>query len=261
MPLANEEAPADTELEWLDAGGLRIRGVSARGHEHRYVGEPRQDAMAFGDLGDWTWAAVADGVGSRPQSHRGARLATALAVSSRELLTQAEQALDSLGGEALVTAGSISSVMEQEARRLGLEPIDFACTLVVAAVKSVTGPDGTAVVRSVVWQIGDSVVGLLRDGSLEILGEQHDGEEVISTSTDALPGSLAARRWTVDVQAGDTVILMTDGVANIPNGDYWSDLKELWASDAPMPAALLEVVDASVKSFGDDRTFVGIRVS
>ena len=52
---------------------MTVRGVSQRGHLHRYNGAPRQDDFAVHQLPDGrVIALVADGVSGAPQSHIGA---------------------------------------------------------------------------------------------------------------------------------------------------------------------------------------------
>jgi hypothetical protein len=184
-------------------------------------------------------------------------------VQSRELQAQAQQALESSPEAVVVTAGSLASAMDEEARQRGVEGIELACTLIVAALAPAAADAEQPAVRAVLWQLGDSSFGLVRNGAFEFLAPvTEEDDALISTGTDALPVVLSARRWVVDLQSGDTLVLMTDGVANtaMATPDYRDDLALMWADGAPSPSALLEVVDASVKSFGDDRTFVGIRV-
>lgn len=252
--------PPDTAIEWFDAATMAVRGVSVRGHSHRYLGEPRQDAFAIGEFGGFLWLAVADGVGSRPHSHVGASIATLTAIASRELVSQAEGALSGSPEATDVTMGMLAAEMEAAARRESLEPDDMSCTLVVAAVRMSQAEDEGA--QAVLWQLGDSCFLVDKGGDLIILNESGDEDALINTSTAALPRSLAARRWVIQLQPGDTLALATDGVSNLvaATPDYARDLSALWSDRAPSPSALLSVLDASVRSFDDDRTFVAIKV-
>ncbi len=66
----------DVALDGWSTDTVTVRGVSQRGHLHRYNGAPRQDDFAVHHLPDGrVIVAVADGVSQSPQSHLGASIA------------------------------------------------------------------------------------------------------------------------------------------------------------------------------------------
>jgi serine/threonine protein phosphatase PrpC len=256
------ETPNDIAIDWLQDDCFAVRAISARGHSHRYSGEVRQDAFAIGEHGGFLWLAVADGVGSATHSHIGANIATSAAVRSAELLAQA---IDALGSPDDVTIGSldaIAAVMRHEAGCRELDPRLLSCTLVVAALREdAEAPDGGGV-PVVLWQLGDSSFLRIADGHVIPMNGVGEAEDLINTATPALPLSAAGTRRVVRVGPGETLALVTDGVSNIAAvaSEFRDDLASLWRDDAPSPASLLEVIDATVVTFDDDRTFVGVRI-
>ena len=66
----------DVALDGWSTDTVTVRGVSQRGHLHRYNGAPRQDDFAVHHLPDGrVIVLVADGVSQSPQSHLGASIA------------------------------------------------------------------------------------------------------------------------------------------------------------------------------------------
>ena len=66
----------DVVIDGWSTEAITVRGVSQRGHLHRYNGAPRQDDFALHDLPDGrVIVLVADGVSQAPQSHFGASTA------------------------------------------------------------------------------------------------------------------------------------------------------------------------------------------
>lgn len=257
----------DTALDWVDTTGLAVRAAACRGHMKRYEGEVRQDAFALGQYEGFYWVAVGDGVGSAAHSHFGSSLATAAAVGGMhtELAAQARDLLGR-GGAALVQLDGLAADLGIQASRLNTQALELSTTLVLAAIPVAAAQsveDGESDrIDVVLWQIGDSPSGLIRDGLLSILSPDDPAVSALANSAvEALPLHSEARVWVEHLHVGDTLVLMTDGVSNIvaANAEYRAALALLWQQEAPTPAALLEVVDATVKSFDDDRTFAGVR--
>ena len=66
----------DVVIDGWSTEAMTVRGVSQRGHLHRYNGAPRQDDFAVHHLPDGrVIVLVADGVSQAPQSHIGASTA------------------------------------------------------------------------------------------------------------------------------------------------------------------------------------------
>lgn len=258
QPNPTEHVP-DIAADWLDVGLGQIRAVSARGHMHRHLGEVRQDSFAIGQRKNSVLMAVADGVGSAPSSHLGSAIAARRAVEAGDVLALAtmEPAPDSMSLE------SIAEEISTKAADVGTEPRHLSTTLVVAIIApSPQGGDDTV---ATLLQVGDSSAWRLHRGEWLELGpsaREGDSTSPISTGVQPLPDFWDARVWREELRPGDVLALMSDGVANILNANegFSDTLADLWSTGAPAPGPLLEIVDATVKSFDDDRTFVAIRM-
>jgi hypothetical protein len=70
----------------------------------------------------------------------------------------------------------------------------------------------------------------------------------------------AAVRY-LEAVPGDVLALTTDGVGILleDEPEFAAVLADQWANSAPSPMALLYVVDGAVKTYDDDRTFLGIK--
>ncbi|MFD2082885.1 Serine/threonine protein phosphatase PrpC [Actinopolymorpha cephalotaxi] len=260
---ALEHVP-DIALDWIDLddqnGNMAVRAVSARGHMHRYRGEIRQDSFAIGVSRDVVVIAVADGVGSCSGSHVGSALAARRIVGDWDLIEEI------LGG---VKAGEVSfegiaTYLRDESFSHSFTPRDVSTTLVVAIVHREPETNGHHEV--VLAQIGDSDAWHTTGGGWAALGPGGDtngGSAIFTTFVEPLPDHPIARVWQESFAAGETLALVSDGVGNILRMQpaYAKALAALWSETSPSPASLLKVVDATVKSFDDDRTFVGVRFS
>lgn len=255
MQLSASRHVPDTALDWLDAAVGRVRALSTRGHMHRYAGEVRQDSFGIGTPEGYLTLAVADGVGSSSASHIGSAFAARTSVT----LTTLTQALDAPGTVA-VSLGYLTSTMHTLAAEAGLEPRQLSTTLVLAAIADQQPSEGGFEV--ILAQVGDSSAWRLRDGQWTELGaEPEDAESPIITAVESMPLHPTARVWRETFHPGETLALVSDGVGNIlpANREFADALAALWQVDAPAPAELLSVLDATVKSYDDDRTFVGLR--
>lgn len=252
-PRALEHVP-DIAMDWLDTTFAEVRALSARGHEHRYLGELRQDSFAIELTESHLVLAVADGVGGEPESHRGSAMAARDIVRAADVL----EAITAAGSGIEVSLQRLAMELAYEARNNGLDPRQLATTLVLAIVSLSAADDGSREV--VVAQIGDSTAWRHRSGEWQQLGEEEQGE-VHNTAVDPLPLHSSARVWRETFRSGETLALVSDGVGNIlhANASYRRELSAVWNEWAPAPGKLLQVVDATVKSFGDDRTLVGVR--
>lgn len=148
----------------------------------------------------------------------------------------------------------------------GVDVREVATTLVAAAVRGNQMPEQGTVFEVTLLQVGDSTAwrrSSAEGGWVKLGEDQDDGSTLISTAVDPLPLHHEARVWKETFKAGETLALVSDGVGNMfqANSDYASVLAGLWQDGAPTPSRLLEVVDATVKSFDDDRTFVGVHFS
>lgn len=252
-PRALEHVP-DIAIDWLDTTFAEVRALSARGHMHRYLGNLRQDSFAIELTEPYLVVAVADGVGTGSESHHGSAMAVRESVRAADVL-EAIVAASEVKRE--VSLAPLAAGLTYEARRNGLEPQQVATTLVLAIVSAAAADDGSR--KVVVAQIGDSTAWRHRSNEWHQLGEVEKRE--VGTMVEMLPFHSNARVWCETFRAGETLALVSDGVGELLHYrvGYERELSALWRECAPAPGNLLNVVDATVKSFDDDRTFVGVR--
>lgn len=252
------ETARDTALDWLDDKLGQIRAASVRGHIHRYSAEIRQDSFALARGTNYLALAVSDGVGSAKAAHLGSACASQAIVESEVLLGDVVSA--KVPGE--VSLRDIATLLRSVASDHGVDASDVSTTLTVAVVLETPSRSGETSV--VIAQIGDSPAFRLSRGEwIELrcpVSDERRGD-LIDNSVEPLPGHHTASVWVETFAPGESLFLVSDGVSDPvkSNGDYARALGALWRSDAPSPADLLKVLDATVKSFDDDRTLVGIR--
>lgn len=181
---------------------LGASGGSVTGPGHLLLHEANQDAIALrGWRGGWI-AAVSDGLGSRPLSGVGSRLAV-----------QAAQRTIRSFGTAQEFRSSESRQIVTAFYRRWLSAVPFAdkssaaCTLLLAACDK----GGNARI----WQLGDGLVVCRTDGAFKVITPERTA---FGNETRALGIHRAWSDWrTADVMLrdrGDAVILMTDGVSD-----------------------------------------------
>lgn len=181
---------------------LKAAGVSVTGPGHLSQGQPNQDALALrGWRGGWI-AAVADGLGSRPLSGVGSRLAVQAAQQTvRSMPTE----------EHFRTSEPRQTATEFYRRWLRAVPyVDksrAASTILMAAC----GHDGFGRV----WQLGDGLVVCRSRGRFSVVSPERMG---FGNETRALGIHRAWSDWcAADValrERGDALILMTDGISD-----------------------------------------------
>lgn len=192
--------------------GWRIFAASVTGKSHTDAGLPCQDAWSGRVAGDVLVAAVCDGAGSQPMSHRGACLLSRSVINGLCQALEQEQPIR-FGSEAWV-AGALKTVIQQA--RATLEDIAagsehsihaYAATLV-----------GVIANHSEGWffHIGDGqAVALLdADGTTTVKSLPENGE--YSNETYFATGAeWAAHLRLTRIPAGSQVIaLMSDGTAS-----------------------------------------------
>lgn len=246
----------DTAVEWADLAGLTVRGVSVRGHSHRWEGSIRQDQLAVGEVDDLLVCAVADGLGSQPESHLGAALAARSVTgwpSVRDLLTPGLTEFD---------CHAISETLTAEAAARGADPVSLSTTLTFATIqRDPIETEGTTQWRVAIAQIGDSPAYVLRDGTwTAISGQGAAAEAGLTNVVDPLPQHSLAAVWQLALAPGDVLVLATDGVGNLVEDvpDFAAAISRRWADRPLSPSELLYYVDAAVKTYDDDRTLLAV---
>ncbi|BBY05025.1 hypothetical protein MNVI_03430 [Mycobacterium noviomagense] len=245
---------------------MTVRGVSQRGHLHRYNGAPRQDDFALHHLPDGrVVVVVADGVSAARQSHIGASTATRQA---------AEWLYSHLGDDTAdtdwltmlkTTAWALS---ERAQTLLGLDAPDpvraeqeLATTLACAVIE----PTGPHSLRACLVSAGDSAAWLLSAGRfVEVLaGKTVTASGIASSAVIGLPRvPTEVTPAVVDVAYDDVLLIGTDGIGD-PLGAGQGGVGDLFREvlTKPSPPSLIEfahAVDFSRETFDDDRTLVAV---
>lgn len=256
---------ADVVIDGWSTEALTVRGVSQRGHLHRYNGAPRQDDFALHHLpGGRVIVLVADGVSGAPQSHVGAST----------VIRQAAEWLGShLGDEVADTDWSALfkstawALNEVACTVLGLaapDPVRAEEQLATTLVCAVIEPCG-ARLRAHVVGAGDSVAWLLSSGEfVEVLGGKPVSVEGVASSAvvglPRVPNEVVP--VVVEVDAGQVLLIGTDGIGD-PLGSGHGGVGNLFRRvlTQPVVPSLIEfahAVDFSRETFDDDRTLVAV---
>ncbi|MEV4946691.1 protein phosphatase 2C domain-containing protein [Streptomyces sp. NPDC053755] len=262
----------DIVLDGAAHGPLTVRAASVRGDSHRYLGEPRQDALGVSLLGEPGAAellmlAVADGVGSARLSHVGSNHACRWAAwilaryaeELHECLVTGDA--DRFAALADMAAEWIAARLTRTAERATHEPAGYATTLRVLLV-----PLDPAVRTRGFLAVGDGGTALLSDGRWDLtVTEPGPGPDtasgaepaVIDTRTAALPLTGTAVTRLISTRPGDVLVLATDGLSTPLAGEpeMRDFLRTAWGGGTvPEPADFLWQVQYRVKSYDDDRT-------
>jgi serine/threonine protein phosphatase PrpC len=257
----------DVALDGWSTDSVTVRGVSLRGHLHRYNGAPRQDDFAVHHLPDGrVIVAVADGVSESPQSHLGSSIAVTQAVDW--IRTNLGPNTADLDWTALIK--NTAYALAARAQTLfGLDEPDpvraeqeMATTLVCAVIEPVKpGLLGAHLVA-----VGDSSAWVLTAGEFnEVLSGKATVSEggIASSAVSALPRVPTQITPTVIEFLGDAILLIgTDGIGD-PLGSGEGSVGDLFRNvlARPSPPSLIEfahAVDFSRETFDDDRTLVAV---
>ncbi|WP_212988115.1 protein phosphatase 2C domain-containing protein [Actinoplanes auranticolor] len=211
---------------------------------HAFDGTPGQDACGI------TWnqqrqsliAAVADGLGSKPDSGDVAHQAVAGVL--RE-------------GQRLAAGKDFAAVLEPAAgqvrRFVEKNQVSGATTLVLSEIRPTA--EGAEVTVS---GVGDSEAWFLHDGAWTVLHHERrsDGENV----TRHLPSQAQGRARRIRVPHGSVVVLASDGFAGALGMDgspLGRELAARWRQPPP-PVEFLAQVNFEDEFFTDDRTAVAV---
>jgi hypothetical protein len=247
----------DTVFDSGRVGDVRVMACAARGAKHRYEGTARQDAAMAAYAGDWALAAVADGVGSVPDSHRAATVAV------RSCLATLAHRIEFAGANALLSGAAVFKHVSTELERLG----GPKTTLTVAAVSAV--PDQGGNYEGWVARVGDSPAYVLADGRFLPLFPEERADE-FGTGTDALPtGRLRAERSEkrIRLRSGQALALVSDGIGELigtddrraasHEGPIPDDIREYYLNEwrcEPHPVDFIRQTQTRRRTYDDDRS-------
>lgn len=256
----------DTAIDGWSTDAVTVRGVSQRGHLHRYNSAPRQDDFAVHHLPDGrVIVLVADGVSQSPQSHLGA----SIAVNQAAEWIRSNLGPDTADLDWYALIKNTAYALTARAQTLfGLDEPDplraeqeLATTLVCAVIE----PVKPGALRARIVAVGDSSAWVLTAGEfIEVLGGKTSLEGGIATSAvSALPRVPTQLAPTAFDFTGDAVLLIgTDGIGD-PLGAGHGGVGDLFRDllARPCPPSLIEfahAVDFSRETFDDDRTLVAV---
>ena len=172
-------------------------GASITGPKHLEQGEVNQDAMSLTGWRGVCLAVVADGLGSRPRSDMGAWRACQVA---RRVLRAADPAVDLSCTLKLIHQQWLGAIAPDT-------PRDAATTILLASVSA------TGAVRAA--QLGDGLLLMRSGGRFRCITPEREG---YGNQTWALELEHRPEKWRTAegklTQAGDGIVLLTDGIAD-----------------------------------------------
>jgi serine/threonine protein phosphatase PrpC len=261
----------DTICDAWSTRHFTIRLASVRGYDHRFEGEPRQDAAAVMEhpaTGTVVFA-VADGVSSAEYSHLGSAVACEASIAA--LLNALDEHRHIIWDEVVPT---VSQRLVKHAQSLRGEPEPrpdqaqdlLATALVAGVVRPIhDGEDEAGVAVATMVQVGDTSAWLLQNGVFQdTLDPTSDVNTYVrSSAVSALPSaSRLPRERDVTLPRDGVLLIGTDGFG-VPLGDG-SGLVGRWFAEIlatqPPPSGLklAHALDFSRETFDDDRTLVAI---
>jgi hypothetical protein len=256
----------DVVIDGWSTDLIIVRGVSQRGHLHRYNGAPRQDEFALHHLADGrVIALVADGVSGAPQSHIGA--STAIKQAAEWLHSKLGDDVANTDWLALLKSAAWA-LSERAQILLGLDAPDpvraeqeLATTLVCAVIE----PTDTGTLRAYLVGAGDSPAWLLSAGRfVEVLaGKTVSASGIASSAVVGLPRvPTEVTPQVIDIASDDVLLIGTDGIGD-PLGKGQGGVGDLFREVLTKPSvpSLIEfahAVDFSRETFDDDRTLVAV---
>ncbi|MDP7707131.1 MULTISPECIES: PP2C family serine/threonine-protein phosphatase [Mycobacterium] len=256
----------DVVIDGWSTDSITVRGVSQRGHLHRYNGAPRQDDFAIHHAsGGRVVILVADGISGARQSHIGASAAIKQAARwLQEHLNDDPAQTDwltlfkNVAWELTEQAQSLLQLAEPDPLRAEQE---MATTLVCGIIE----PLDPGRSRAYVVGVGDSSAWLLSRGAFRhLLGGKPLQDSAITTSSVAGLPRLPAELTPVVVEFTDRDVLLigTDGIGD-PLGTGQGGVGNLLRAvlSTSSPPSLIEfahAVDFSREMFDDDRTLVAV---
>jgi serine phosphatase RsbU (regulator of sigma subunit) len=198
----------------------------------------REGQSVSGDTGAWFKddsgklnVMLCDGMGSGPDARADSTCALSLMERFLRAGLTADEALDTVG-EALALRGESKG---------GFTTIDLL------QLDLFTG-------RGAVYKLGAAPTYLKKDGAVERL-------DSISLPAGVVPGSKEPDRFALKLEAGDCVVMVSDGITSGRNDQWLKDLLGSFDGDSPrMLADSILAESASCEGRGDDRTVMVLKV-
>lgn len=256
----------DVVIDGWSTDAMTLRGVSQRGHLHRYNGAPRQDDFALHHLADGrVIALVADGVSGAPQSHIGASAAIKQAADWLHANLSDDIANTDWLGLLKSTAWALSERAQTLLELAEPDPVRAEEQLATTLMCAVIEPNGAGALRAHLVGAGDSVAWLLSSGEFTpILGGKTVSDSgIASSAVVGLPRvPTEVTPVVTDINDGDVLLIATDGIGD-PLGTGQGGVGNLFREvlTKPSPPSLIEfahAVDFSRETFDDDRTLVAV---
>jgi serine/threonine protein phosphatase PrpC len=257
---------SDTVVDGWSTDSITVRGVTQRGHLHRYNGMPRQDDFSVHHTPEGrVIVAVADGVSQARRSHIGASKATQYA--AKWLHSSLPESIWEIDWLQLFqnTAWALNETAQSVLGLNSPDPVVTEAEMATTLVCAVIEPVGHGGLRACVAGVGDSSAWLLSAGCFsKLLSGKSTGADGIRTSEVVGLPRVPAEIESIEVEigTGDVLLIGTDGIGD-PLGTGEGAVGDLFRStlDRPSPPTLIEfahTVDFSRQSFDDDRTLVAI---
>lgn len=256
----------DVVIDGWSTDTLTVRGVSQRGHLHRYNGAPRQDDFAIHHLsGGRVIVLVADGISGARQSHIGA--SSAIKQAARWLQERLSDVLAET--DWLTLFKNVAWELTEQAQTLlqlaEPDPLRAEQELATTLVCGVIEPIGPGKSRAYLVGVGDSSAWLLSTGEFRQLlgGKTTSAGGIASSSVTGLPRlPMELAPVVVEFALRDVLLIGTDGIGD-PLGNGQGGVGNLLRTvlGTPSPPSLIEfahAVDFSREMFDDDRTLVAV---
>lgn len=235
----------DSVLDEGAVGDVTVMACAVRGAKHRYEGSSREDAaMATSAAGAWALAAVADGVGSVPDSRKASELAV------QTFTTELSRRLELFGPDSVGHGEGLFKAVNFALERLG----GPKTTLTAAAVAAQPDEQG----RYPFWvaRVGDSPAYVIRDGELQPLFES-EREDEFATTTAAMPTRELRRHFRPrngHLLPGEALMLASDGIGDLMIAEKARHYFASKWSEVPSPVDFMRQVQVRSRTFDDDRS-------
>lgn len=257
---------SDIMVDGWSTDSITLRGVTQRGHLHRYNGTPRQDDFNVHHTAEGrVIVAVADGVSQARRSHIGASKATQYAAKWLHSSVQGDIWNIDWLGLFQSTAWALNETAQSVLGLSSPDPVATENELATTLVCAVVEPAGPGRLRACVAGVGDSSAWLLSAGRFsKLLSGKNTGADGIRTSEvvglPRVPPEIESME--VEIGPGEVLLIGTDGIGD-PLGTGEGAVGDLFRrvlhrESRPTLIEFAHTVDFSRQSFDDDRTLVAV---